>query len=246
MKATFKNNLKITLVYVSIIVLLVGGAILNIFFGNPISKNIAKKHITGYVETTYEGKEFTLSKPSYSVKDMGYHIYVTSHISEDTQFTVSYCDGEITDNYKECVADKNNTWSRLNAEFDYEVIEVFTQKYTADIVYAGLGEQGKTYENLQLDMPLDMGNLPMPSFVSIHMKNDDITWEGLAATTVDINEYFIEKGITIDYYDVVLTAKAEGASPSEVGAYEFPASLLKSESLPQVMKEHNDKMISGK
>lgn len=247
MKETFKNNIKVTLISISAIVIVVAGFLINIFYGNPISKNIAAKQIKIYLEDTYGVNEYIVSTPKYDIETMAYHTFVMSQTSEDTQFEVSYGGNKIVDTYSTFVASKRNTWTRLHAEFNNIATEVFEKQYMADIFIAGLGRHHTQadIDGLTLDEPLNLESLPLDSFGVIYLKSEDISWENLAKTLKEIDAYLRSENINIDIYDIGLEATGAAQDSSSIGVYDFSKELIEQENLPQIMQEHYNEWVKS-
>lgn len=222
----------------------------NSFVGNPISKALANKSVKQYVEENYNQLNLQVDKPIYNFKFGNYTSKVKSKDSGDTYFSI-YCglDGKVVmDNYKENVLSGWNTFLRMDEEFRKFVEPLIQSKlpYDFDMVIAGLDKPEEEPGMLSLDMEFDIYNLPLEAYITIYIYTEDMSWDKVAKTTLELEELIEKNNLNVGKYTVVLnpiTAKSEKKGES-LGIYDFPKELLKSENLPKVMEEHFNKWES--
>lgn len=97
-----KKKIIISIVIVlTVIFSIIVGWLLNEVFGNPVSKFLAKRGITEYLEENYSDSDFVIEKVGYDFKNMEYYAKVVSASDSDKYF---YIDSDsvgknIDDNY---------------------------------------------------------------------------------------------------------------------------------------------------
>lgn len=93
--------IKTILLTILVFIVIVVGLISSMFFGNPISKFIAKNNYKKYVEETYPNSDFKVTKATYNFKDGNYVAEVTSK-EKNIKFSVSErYDNVISDEYRD-------------------------------------------------------------------------------------------------------------------------------------------------
>ena len=113
--------------------------------GNPISKVLANNTAKKYIDKNYSHMNLNIAEVSYNFKDDNHHTDVKLSTSKDTYFTISISPlGKIQyDSYEDDVTSKNNTYKRINDEYDEKVEEVFEDKsfpYKSNICFGELKE----------------------------------------------------------------------------------------------------------
>ncbi len=112
-----KKQAKIVLSSILIIIIIVILLIINGFFGNPISKSIARKSAEKYLEETYPNEAFVVGEVEYRSKSNNYVAECKIDGSKDRHFEITVNrKGEIlSDNY-ENINDLSNTRTRIGIE----------------------------------------------------------------------------------------------------------------------------------
>lgn len=216
------------------------------FYGNPISAVIATVKIKAYMKDTYPDMDLEINKARYNFKFEEYVSHVKSRSSQDTYFNVCWTKRKIYDSYENDVVKLYNTYDRLNREFSEKVEEIIQKDfpYETSILYAIFGKEEQDFEELYLDMPLDIKNPPMPANLVIYIMSDEVSYEFLSARLLELNQLMNKYEIPIDTYSVVikepLIKGEEKPAPNgkTLYLYDFPVGKISSANLIEVMKEH--------
>lgn len=237
-----------TVLIITILFLIIGffANLVMAFYGNPVSAAIATVKIKAYMEDTYPDMDLEIPKAGYNFKFEEYVSHVKSKTSQDTYFNVSWSKGKIYDSYECDVVKLYNTYDRLNKEFSEQVEEIIQKDfpYETSILFADLGKEEQDFEELSLDMPLDIKNPPMPADLVIYILSDEISYEFLSARLLELYQLMNKYEIPIDTYSVVieepLIKGEEKPAPNgkTIYLYDFPAGKISSVNLIEVIKEH--------
>ena len=109
--------------------------IVDLFTGYPVSYFRVQHVAEQYVEESYSGKDYVLSKPSYSLKLGGFDMKAFMPNTTDNHFSIGfYRDGTLKyDTYEQDILNKANTAMRLSNDYSSKVRDVFE---TGDFPFA--------------------------------------------------------------------------------------------------------------
>lgn len=202
------------------------------FVGNPVSAWIAAKKIQTYTAQTYPNMDLTVGKASYNFKNGEYFCMVQSDTSQDTAFSIGYKNGTLKDRYQSEVAGRFTTYRRLSDELNKNIKRIIAQEfpYETDMVIGDFSEaddEGRK-KNLELDMKLDMENLPLPVSITVYVYEEKRTVEVLAQRLRELDRVMSANRIFPQKYSLVLI-KRGGAYLTEdsLGVYDFARDNLK-------------------
>lgn len=194
------------------LLLIAGGifAFINSFTGNPISAALADRKIRQYAAGTYPSMDLSLSPAVYSIKANGYISHAQSATSQDTQFTLQYSRGRVTDDYAYEVTNHFTTYRRLSEDFDRRVTALIEKEYPHRTTMV-LGDlQGDT-QPLTPDAPLDLDNMPMDLHLVVYVLSEKRDAAQMAARLLELHRLLLSQGIAIDTY----TLRLEEPLPQE-------------------------------
>lgn len=234
----------VSLLLVLLLVLFILSVVFS-FYGNPVTKTIASSGIRKYVEEAYPNMNLEVSKTGYNFKFDEYMSHVQSKDSADTNFTVRWEDGNITDTYEEDVINCWNTYERLQREFSKVLEEIIAREfpYETSMVFGDFGRKGEDINGLELDMPLDLKKLPIPATLTIYFFGREINYELFKERLLEISAIMERHEINISYYNVVMQEPLEGGEKPKpdgqsIHLFDYPAQRLVSEKLVDNIKEH--------
>jgi hypothetical protein len=244
-----KKRIHWSTIIVIIVFLLIAGffaSFIMAFYGNPITSAIATAKIRKYVEATYSDMDLEIPKANYNFKFDEYVSHVSSKSSQDTKFSVSWSDGKINDSYEEDVKKLYNTLDRINKEFSEKVEEIIIKDfpYQTSILFATLGEGERDFDQLSLDMQLDITNPPMKAKLVIYIMTAEVSYDFLIARLQELHQLMGKYEIPVDQYTVViqepLIEGEEKPAPNgdSIHLIDFPAEKINSEELLSTIKEH--------
>lgn len=217
------------------------------FVGNPISKMLANRDVQAYVSEKYADLDLEIESAIYNFKYGQYMSHVYSEESQDTHFSIFWEKGEIvSDDYEDRVLSGLNTHERLNQAYR-EVVEpliIDHLPYEFDMVIASLNKYGQfDFSDLPLDVEFDLYNDSLDAHLTVYLYTDEMSWDYLARVAIEIDDLIQQNQLHINRYDIILepTSAKEGKGGDMLGIYDFPQTLLKSENLAQVMKDHHVK-----
>ncbi len=218
--------------------------------GSMIYKAIFTDRVRSYVTETY-GEGFTVDHAGYDFKINGYLCHVKSNTSEDTHWTIyEGKDGELSDHYDFEVMQKENTIWRLTREMDIRMVQDFLPIYPRNCVnYMCFFEKEpldrgtpEVRERFELDMPLDMKNLPLPLEMTLWVECDAPSWEALAESFRDAKEATDSLGWQVSFYSVSLYTPLMGedgkptSTATDYCAYQVPCEMIEDDTLADYLK----------
>lgn len=221
------------------------------FTGNPISKALATRTANNYVKKKYPDLNIQMEESYYNFKDGNYGVKYLDRRSQDIHFTIGtdYLGRLAYDGYERDVLSKWNTRIRLDREYGVYVERLIKNSLDYDYYMLlpstfGNGEKDKDIEKLEIDMILDLENLPLDQYISLYIFEEERTWERLAEIMVELDELMEENNLHISKYTISLRERGEEGKivPQEsLGVYDFPQELVKSQNLAKVLEEFFNK-----
>ena len=246
------NYKKLLKILAAVIALLLIGLLLsavNSFVGNPISSAIATSKIRTYVKETYPDLDLEVPKATYNFKYNAYSSFVQSRTSEDTCFSVSWRNGNISDRYESDVVSRFTTFRRLSSEFSSAVEPIINNEfpYETSILIADFSKSDDEFSNLNLDMSLDINNPPLPAYLTIYMLHQDVNYEFFRDRILEVYQIMEQHNIPIEVYSFVLQEplpEGEKAAPDGKSIYlfDFPAEKIMEENLIENMILHQQQL----
>lgn len=218
-----KKFLKIIALVLVVVLVVATVLFLNAFFGNPISKALAKNTAQKYVKEVYDNTDYELGNVTYSFKDGYYYASVSSPSSIDTHFALSFNSfGKLLHDYfEDYVTSGRNTMFRLEMDYRKAAEAVFNSKdfpYDAHIAYGELANASKEYkdavdvpdyaiiiEELPLDVDCDVNALgTQAGKLTVYIWDDTVSTARLAEILLDIRASFDGANLGFRTIDCVL------------------------------------------
>ena len=248
--------IKIVVVKVVVIAIVIITTLLlhfvNGFFGNPISRSLAKIGAGRYICEKYPQLDLNVERVGYNFKSGRYFAFVQSRTSEDTAFLV-HLDSlghALDDNYDKEVRGHLTTWRRLSRELYTKSGERIKNSLDYDFESVSVGFIGgdQNRENrlkLQLDMRLDIHNPPLPLEADVYVYAEDVSYDTIAEVAKAVEAALKEQGVPIIRYSVTLIPlsdkSARGHWPitlyNALSVSNFPAERMSEDSLSQAMEQ---------
>lgn len=93
--------------------------LINRFFGNPVSYYLARRAANNFTASEFSGDGYEIADTYFNRDSRRYTVKVAVPGSADRYFTV-FCDmlGKVTGDTSHCVKNGENTWIRLDEDFD--------------------------------------------------------------------------------------------------------------------------------
>jgi hypothetical protein len=238
---------------VAVLVVLGAGILcmVNSFWGNPISAAIATTKIEEYVKINYPEINAQIEPVFYSFKNGGsYHALVQAADSVDTVFRVNwYNGGRIDDDYRYEVANQMTTLRRLDDDLDKTVDKIIAEQFPYETRLVGcslMERQGQLAEDcLVRDMPLDIGNPPLPIGLVVWCSAEHPDYAVLAERMLKLRDIMEHNNIPVAYYSVsveypyVMEEKMlQPIQWDNVTVHEFPVHRLNEGNLPAVLEKY--------
>lgn len=211
-----KKILKIAAIIVAISLLGMALFIVISLAGNPISKFIVTGNAKKYIGETYSGRDYYIDYVGYNFKNSDYGVFVKSHSSEDTFFTISYNQrGDlVSDDYKDYVESGFNTYIRINDEYKLAAESVLKQlPFEMEIAFGeiesaekGDGEiAGLDIKTLELDKEYDIYRLGKDyGKIMLYLYDENLTAERAAEIFMEVKKRFIENKVSFCIIDLVI------------------------------------------
>lgn len=202
----------------------------NAFFGNPISKNIARINASRYLEDNFGDSHYRISNVGHDIKTGGYYAFVDSPTSRDSYFTIFFDEwGRYYGDTYEDVTSKYTTLSRINDQYWDLVRDNATDRnsrfdisiYFGDVritgvkeIYTYTDENGETIEYtldkdygfdrslLELDKEYDIRQIGRDcGSICLYIHDPDVTVNRAAELLLEMKAYLDEKNIPFHAID---------------------------------------------
>ena len=218
----------------------------NAMVGNPISKLLAERAAEKHLEETYAGTDYYIERISYSFKDGNYHVFIKSHSSIDTSFSLTFTMlGKLRLDTFDSVLDGFNTARRLEEDYrkltdavfenpafpytyhiSYGILEIYPQEAFDDPNVDDIPSYAINQSTLVLDQIYDTRELGRRAgHLIIYVESDTVTVEKAAEIMLHIKAIFDEAGVPFIAMDFTLQypLPEEGMRPDgEVSVADFP------------------------
>lgn len=252
---------------ISLFLLAIIGFVLSVIFtltgiGNPVVKYKATRAIRNYVSENYPGNDFDEINVYYNFKFGDYASGVQSASSEDTHFTISYRNGEVTDNYENYVLSGENTYRRIELNFDNKIERVIEDRFPNQIELCifelhDYEKETNTREILKLNVPLDgnlelseLSNLGFSPALTVWYITDEINFDILETKFVETKALMEELNIPVGTYSISLRypeETREGRFDEHIGVHHMPAELIGTETfMEELLKYYEEGQKTNK
>lgn len=218
------------------------------FFGNPISRILAEKSATKYIETTYKDLDLIRDRAYYNFKDGYYIVRLRDKNSEDTKFYLGFDSfGKIkADTYDSILF---NTVIRLSDELnDYG--KSLTKKYNFPYKISLTTLNDDIEEKLTLDQKFDFNNFKedLNAQAFGYVKNPSLE-EGLDIL-YDLQKIMDKTSLKVTKYSIILVPeenkKPDGEAESWAGSIsvsDVPQEVVRNKNIKE-FKNIYEKSIS--
>ena len=234
-----KKILKISALFVA--VLLIAGVcwFANSLIGNPISKALAKNTAEKYLAETYGDTDYELTDVSYSFKDGYYYAHISSKSSIDTNFSLLINGfGKLRfDYYENNVTSGWNTATRLDTEYRNAVDIIIDSKnfpYSKSIAFGKLvfvasedkgmrdvPDYALITNELTLDAYYNVNELGARSGkLTLYIYDTNVSAERMSEILLGIRRCFDDSGLGFYAIDCVLEHPRDENGFSEDGQIE--------------------------
>lgn len=200
------KKIKLWQIVITVLLLSVLGFAFSLYdalYGNPLSAWIAEGRIREYASVTYKDLDLEYSKVAYNFKNHAYGCRVQSLKSTDTNFTVSYRKGKVTDDYEYEVAYHFTTYRRLSKDFGDLVKDIVSKEYPHKTTMV-LGMLDGDTKLLTPDAPLDIKKMPSDLSLAVYVLSDVRSDEKMSELLLELHKLMLKKGITISKYSLRL------------------------------------------
>jgi hypothetical protein len=223
---------------------------LNGFFGNPVSAGLATNKIRAYVAENYAEEDFQVPQATYNFKFGSYNASIQSGTSPDTHFSIEVLhSGKIYDSYSSDVIGRFNTLRRLETALNTVVEELIKKDYphpTRLILATMKGSDVSMAQDLTLDMPFDVHNLPLPVELVVWTSADQPSYEIAAQRMLALKALMKTQGVDVSSYSLNLeypyhteNGELRPDNFDSLSIQAFPADrLTDSPDLPQLLEAH--------
>lgn len=219
----YKKVLKATGIAVAVVIVISVTVILNMIFGNPVSKLLATHSAEKYLEENFGDSDFMVDGVYYDFKEEAYIATVKSDTSIDSHFHITLDSfGNIYgDEYDEHVLSGWNTRLRLDNEYDgvvAKVIEGDKSTYDLDFAVAKIETTSEEHANsiytpvyaipddeFEVDGSYDINELgKRAGRISVYIYDENLTPERMAEVLLHIKKLLDEEGIGFRAIDCML------------------------------------------
>jgi len=216
------------------------GVFANGVVGNPVSKWLATSTAQKRLAEVYADKDYEIERVTYSFKDGGYHAFIVSLSSPDSEFSMSLTMGGKLrwDSYEDRVLSGENTAARINKEYRDATEKVFTSPafpYDTHIEYGDIEFVSKEFagaedlpayalltEDLVPDQLYDIGELgKVAGHLVLYVYDEDVSVEKASEILLEVKHMMDVAGVSFHVIDLVLEyPKPVDDSPRKEGRVE--------------------------
>lgn len=223
-----------------------GGAltVVNGIYGNPVSAWRATVRIRRYVADVYPESDLEVSRAQYNFKISAYASRVSSPLSEDTRFSVSWNGERMTDSYESDVAGRMTTYRRLCDELDRLAEAALSADFPYEITLAlaDLTREEDLSSALTPDMVLDPAHPPLGAALTVWTVSETLSYEVMAARLTELRRVMEDHGISVAAYTLRLEAPVSGEEKPGSGGLlylmDFPAEAMDAPDLAEALEAH--------
>ena len=235
-----KKTKKIVALILAALLIAGVGVFANGVVGNPVSKWLVTNAAKNRLSEVYEDKDYEIERVTFSFKDGGYHAFIVSPSSPDSEFSMSLTMGGKLrwDSYEDRVLSGENTAARINKEYRDATEKVFTNPafpYYTHIEYGDIEFISKEWEvtedtpayalfteDLELDRLYDIAELgKIAGHLVVYVYDEDVSVEKAAEILLDVKHMMDAGGVSFHVIDLVLEyPKPVDDSPRKEGRVE--------------------------
>ncbi|MDU5806039.1 MAG: hypothetical protein E6Z55_01060 [Peptoniphilus harei] len=221
------------------------------FFGNPISRLVAEKSATKYIETHYKDLDLIRDRAYYNFKNGYYIVRLRDKNSEDTKFYLGF------DSFGKIKADTFdsilfNTFIRLSDELnDYG--KKLAEKYNFPYKISLTTLNNDLEEKLILDQEFDFNNfkedLNAQAFGYVKKPSLEVCFDVLC----DLQKIMDKTSLKVTKYSIILVPeenkRPDGEAESWAGSvnvYDVPAEVIRNRDLKEFKNIYEESISQTK
>ena len=208
------------------------------FFGNPISRLMAEKSTTKYIETHYKDLDLIRDRAHYNFKDGYYIIRLRDKNSEDTKFYLGFDSfGRLKANTYDSIL--FNTWIRLSDELrDYG--KSLEKKYNFPYEISLTTVNDDIEEKLVLDQKFDFNNFKEDVNAQAFGYVEKPSLEKSLDILCDLQKIMDKTSLKVTKYSIILNPeenkKPDGEAESWAGSvnvYDVPEEVVRNKDIKE-------------
>lgn len=209
-----------------------------LFFGNPISRLMAEKSATKYIETHYKDLDLNRDETFYNFKDGYYTVRLSSKKSKDTKFILGFDSfGKLKQNTYDSIL--FNTEIRLLDELR-EYGATIQKKYNFPYEISLNTVEDFPREDLVLDQKFDFDNFKEEVSAEVVGFSKNPKLEECLDVLCDLQKIMDKTSLKVTKYSVILipeeNKKPDGEAESwqnSLGVYDVPEDLVRNRDLKE-------------
>ncbi|MBU5670026.1 DUF3139 domain-containing protein [Peptoniphilus sp. MSJ-1] len=198
--------------------------VINLFFGNPISKFIVNNSEDKYIKENYGNLNLERDKIFYNFKDGYYNIRLQDENSVDTTFLLSYdSSGRLkSDNFDDRLF---NTFLRFENEIrNYGKFLEKENNFNYEISLSIL-DDGNNLDLLKLDEKVDFKNFPLKVSAGVLGFSNNLTFEEAMKILQELQKILDKENFEIRKYSIILIPMKDRAENGEAKTWENALSI---------------------
>ena len=208
------------------------------FFGNPISRLIADRSATKYIEAHYKDLDLIRDRAYYNFKDGYYIVRLRDKNSEDTKFYLGFDSfGRLKANTYDSIL--FNTWIRLSDELrDYG--KGLEKKYNFPYEITLTTVNDDLEEKLVLDQKFDFNNFKEDVNAQAFGYVEKPSLEKCLDILCDLQKIMDKTSLNVTKYSIILipeeNKKPDGEAESWAGSvnvYDVPAEVVRNKDIKE-------------
>ena len=235
-----KKKKKIVALILAALLIVGVGIFANGVVGNPVSKCLATNTAKSRLAEVYADKDYEIERVTFSFKDGGYHAFIKSPSSPDSEFSMSLTMGGKLrwDSYEDRVLSGENTAARINKEYRAATEAIFTSPafpYYSHIEFGDIEFNSREWdvtedtpayalftEDLVLDQVYDIRELGKTAgHLVLYIYDEDVSVEKAAEILLEVKHFMDAGGVFFHVIDLVLEyPKPVDDSPRKEGRVE--------------------------
>ncbi|WP_297392341.1 hypothetical protein [uncultured Peptoniphilus sp.] len=208
------------------------------FFGNPISRLMAEKSATKYIEANYKDLDLNRDRAYYNFKDGYYIVRLRDKNSEDTKFYLGFDSfgGIKADTYDSILF---NTWIRLSDELrDYG--KSLEKKYNFPYEISLTTVNDDLEEKLLLDQKFDFNNFKEDVNAQAFAYVKKPSLEKCLDILCDLQKIMYKTSLKVTKYSIILipeeNKKPDGEAESwggSISVHDVPAEVVRNKDMKE-------------
>ena len=243
MRTVKKTKRRVTVIWCAVITFIVFFMLaLNLIFGNPVSKALAKHNAEPILNFRFGPDVYRIASVNYSdywIENHEYYVLCEKPDSPDSVFTITFgmFGNYLHDNYAGAVLNKGNVLKRVDREYHEIVLAALddpgdgiTLDYCYGSVFTGDFEADRpqfphlSAEQVELDQVFDYREIGGTyGEVVVALEDTDLSADRIASLLMQLKAHLNRQGVEFHVISLSLTDRSSAARRGEGNGYDIAA-----------------------